>query len=380
MLSTGHVTVLQDKSSNEANQDSAQPGRTEQLTSSANGNGNSEVHFPVAAQPRHQPPIYPFFNANSSRLYPEWSVPEPVAVPHRANGFWGSSWSQPQYKPATQAAHTQALPTPVHLQSPAAGISGAQTLSQPLEAAPLQCVQASDTQPAASQLPAAEPASTQHPPLSLLHDVVSEQPHHPINGQVSLTQPSSSTALLHRTSATASAEPPLQSTAVQTGPAQSAPSAREPWSGSEVMHPIFSRQQQQHLPGQQQQQQQPHGQQQQQKQQQQMPGQQQAGLEQVDQQQTQDMQPSQQPPQKLLQQLPGEGLPQAPSDMEATNQQPGPGPGPGPSEEAPAAAAPNVGAYSQRELFLQNLEDAGDMSFEYVLNDGQRHNSIWSVI
>ena len=55
-------------------------------------------------------------------------------------------------------------------------------------------------------------------------------------------------------------------------------------------------------------------------------------------------------------------------------------PGGGATDEAPMTAAPNVGAYSQRELFLQNMEQAGDMSFEYVLNDGQRHNSIWLVI
>ena len=164
--------MLQDEPSNEANRDSAQPGLIEHLSSSVNGNGNSEVYFPVAAEPRHQPPIYPFFNADSSRLYPEWSVPEPVAVPHRANGFWGSSWSQPLYTPATQAAYPQALPTPVHLQGPAAGISDAQTASQPMEAVPLQPVQASDRQPAASQLPGAEPASAQSPPQSPLHDCI----------------------------------------------------------------------------------------------------------------------------------------------------------------------------------------------------------------
>lgn len=51
-------------------------------------------------------------------------------------------------------------------------------------------------------------------------------------------------------------------------------------------------------------------------------------------------------------------------------------PGAGPSNVAGVSAA-HLGAYSQRELFLQNLEDTGEMSFEYVLNDGQRRNSIW---
>lgn len=391
MLSTRHDIVLQDaagETSNETNQDSAQPGLVERFTSSANGNGNSQVHIPATAHPRHQPPIYPFFNTNSSRLYPEWSLPEPVAAPHRANGFWGSSWCQSQYAPATQAALKQALPEPVQLQGPTTGISDAQTASPPLEAAPLQPVQASDIQPpasqlsAASQLPAAEPASARPQHQSPLHDVVLEQAH-PSTSQVALTQRSSS-ALLHHTSATASAEPPLHSTALQVGPAQrqlpaselrsaNEEPAREPWLANEVIHPVLSQQQPQQQP-------QPLGQQQQQQQ----AGLQQAGHEQVDQQQTQDMQPSRQPPQQLLQQLPqhhpGEGLAQAPGDVEATNQQPGLGSGLRPAEEAPAAAATNVGAYSQRELFLQNLEEAGDMSFEYVLNDGQRHNSIWSVI
>ena len=380
VLSTGPIIVLQDAGASgiDADQDSAQPGLSEQMTSSANGNGNSKVHISASAQPRHQPPIYPFFDANSSRLYPEWSVPEPVAAPQRANGFWGSSWSQPQSTPATQAALTQGLPEPVHLQASAVGISDAQTAFRPLEALPPQLVQASDTQPAGSQLPAADPASAQPQPHSPLRDVVSEQAHHPATGQVSLTQPSSSTALVHHASAIASAEPPLQSTALQVGPAQSklpaselSPAnevpARQLWSASEVLRPVPGQHQpQQHpqLPGQQQQQQQ------------------QAGRQQVDQQQTQDMQPSQQPLQQLPQQLPDEGLTHAPGAVEATDQQPGPGPGPGsgPLEEAPAAVATSVGAYSQRELFLQNLEEAGDMSFEYVLNDGQRHNSIWSVI
>lgn len=48
---------------------------------------------------------------------------------------------------------------------------------------------------------------------------------------------------------------------------------------------------------------------------------------------------------------------------------------------APEGAAPEViptaGAYSAREDFLQKMEDEGQISFKYVLNDGQPHNSIW---
>lgn len=36
-----------------------------------------------------------------------------------------------------------------------------------------------------------------------------------------------------------------------------------------------------------------------------------------------------------------------------------------------------VGAYSAREEYLQNMEDEGQISFKYVVNDGQEHNSIW---
>ena len=375
----GHVIMLQDSGepSNGANQASAQPGLSIQFTASANGNGNSQAQFPAVA---HQAPIYQFFDAHSSRLYPEWSVPEPVAVPHRSNGFWGSSWSQPQQ---TQAAPPPALLDPVHLQGPAsAGIYDAQTVPHPLQAASLQPVLALEahTQPGALQLPPAASASAQPPPHSPLHNLVPEPPQHPSTGQVSLTQPSSSAASQHHTPARlpASAEPPQRNMALQSRPAPSAPPASqlrstheapqpllasEPWSVTEVQQQ--QQPQVQQLPQDQQQQQQQH--------QQQLVDQQQ----QLEQQQIQDMQPRQHPAQQLPQQLPNE-LSGAPGNMEATNQQTGPRPGP--SEEAPAVAAPNVGAYSQRELFLQNLEEAGDMSFEYVLNDGQRHNSIWSVI
>ena len=355
------MSLLQDSGEpfKETSQDSTQPGLPEQPL--ATSTGNSDIRFHAATQPRHQLPSYPFFNANSSRLYPEWSVPEPVAVPRRANGFWGSSWSQPQHVPATQAAHAQSLPEMVHFQGSALDIPDERTVSGLLEAAPFQSLQYIDTQPvtapqaAAEQSQAAQPASARPPPHLLPRELVLEQPHHPTTGQASTTQPSSSAARLHQTPASPSAQPPLHDMALQMDAAQSTLPASEPRSANDVPQPVlYHPQQQQQLPGQQQhwvEQQLPH--------------------QQVDQQQTEDMQQQYQPPQQLPQQLP-HALDQAPGDVGTTNQQPGPGP--------PDGAAPNVGAYSQRELFLQNMEQAGDMSFEYVLNDGQRHNSIWSVI
>ena len=35
------------------------------------------------------------------------------------------------------------------------------------------------------------------------------------------------------------------------------------------------------------------------------------------------------------------------------------------------------GAYSQREMFLRAQEEDCSLSFQYVLNDGDPHNSIW---
>ncbi len=35
------------------------------------------------------------------------------------------------------------------------------------------------------------------------------------------------------------------------------------------------------------------------------------------------------------------------------------------------------GAYTQREAHLEQLEEAGDLNFMYVLNDSQPHNSLW---
>ncbi|KAK9812998.1 hypothetical protein WJX72_007034 [[Myrmecia] bisecta] len=44
----------------------------------------------------------------------------------------------------------------------------------------------------------------------------------------------------------------------------------------------------------------------------------------------------------------------------------------------PVTVAP-TGAYTQREVYLQKQEEEGEMSFEYVVNDGQPNNSIWLI-
>jgi len=38
---------------------------------------------------------------------------------------------------------------------------------------------------------------------------------------------------------------------------------------------------------------------------------------------------------------------------------------------------PAAGAYTAREEFLQKLEQEGQLSFKYVLNDGHPDNSVW---
>ena len=67
----------------------------------------------------------------------------------------------------------------------------------------------------------------------------------------------------------------------------------------------------------------------------------------------------------------------APSEAEERSQPAGPA-GPGSEAQAATTTAGYVsGAYTQREAFLQGLEAAGEMSFEYVRNNGQRHSSMW---
>ena len=68
--------------------------------------------------------------------------------------------------------------------------------------------------------------------------------------------------------------------------------------------------------------------------------------------------------------------PAAPSEAEKRSQPAGPGPG-SKAQTATTSAGYVRGAYTQREAFLQGLEAAGEMSFEYVRNDGQRHSSMW---
>lgn len=47
------------------------------------------------------------------------------------------------------------------------------------------------------------------------------------------------------------------------------------------------------------------------------------------------------------------------------------------AEGSAAEVIPTAGAYSAREDFLQKMEDDGQISFQYVRNDGKEHNSIW---
>ena len=389
------IRLLQDasESSLEGNRDSAQPEHTTHFTATTNGNGLSHHH--ASTQLRHDLPSYPLFSTNSSRLFPEWSVPEPVGVPHGANGFWGSSWSQQQDVPTPQGAQLQFLPNTLQLHAPVTDISHAQMADAQQKAAPLQDARASTTQPAnvspaavSQQLQGPQPVTVQAAPLSSRDQCLAlQQSHHLSTGQVSLPQPAASGALPHQPAAVAPADSSLPSSAAPDA-SQSAPTAmqesaatqqqqtpgphplqqqqqassHDPWQQQQQQQQDPSCPQQQHSPSDQQPQQQISSQQQQQQQQQLWP---------PDQLQTQGAQQHQQ----LLQQLPA-AVADAAADLEATTQQAAAGP----SNQGSSGAAPNVGAYSQRELFLQNLEQAGDMSFEYVLNDGQRHNSIWSVI
>jgi hypothetical protein len=46
---------------------------------------------------------------------------------------------------------------------------------------------------------------------------------------------------------------------------------------------------------------------------------------------------------------------------------------------APLVPATN-GAYTQREQYLLRAEEAGDLAFEYVVNNGDPHNSLWCAL
>ena len=296
-------------------------------------------------------------SADNARLFPEWSVPEPVAVPHGVNGMWGPAWlqqqepaaQQPQQSmqlgsaqqhklPVTAALHTQ--PHSVHLDQQAV------SRPQPEDAGQHQIVQqAAQQQPQHKQhVSALEPApaaATQSADTL----VQPQQQQRPSVSHVSLAPPSTSEPADVKQLPTSAQLPAEQSRVLSQTVAQ------EPATVVQASMPLELQQQHQQL-AQQQPEQQLH----------------------LRQQQEQGQRP----------------LPEAPSGIddlssskvEHGHQQPGLGlldAAPGPPDAAPMTNGPNVGSYSQRELFLQNLEQAGEMSFEYVLNDGQRHNSIWSV-
>jgi len=294
-------------------------------------------------------------SADSARLFPEWSVPEPVAVPHSVNGMWGPAWlqqqepaQQPQQSmqlvsaqqhklPVTAALHAQ--PSGVHLDQqagsqPQPGDTGQhETGQQAAQQQPhdIQHVSALEPAPAA----ATQSADTLVQP---------QQQQHPSVSHLSLAPPSTSEPVDVK-QLPSSAQPLAEQSHVLSQTV-----AQEPATVVQASMPLEL---QQHHQQQQQPEQQLH----------------------LRQQQEQGQRP----------------LPEAPSGIddlssskvEHGHQQPGSGlldAAPGPPDAAPMTVGPNVGAYSQRELFLQNLEQAGEMSFEYVLNDGQRHNSIWSVV
>jgi len=48
-----------------------------------------------------------------------------------------------------------------------------------------------------------------------------------------------------------------------------------------------------------------------------------------------------------------------------------------PASSSSAEVLPAAGAYTAREEFLQKLEQEGQLSFKYVLNDGHPDNSVW---
>ena len=289
--------------------------------------------------------------ANTARLYPEWGMPEPVAVPHTAQAVWGSARSHQQ-----DAAAQQLQPVA------AAEPSDAQRSRVPdaHHAQPHNAVQEQQAGPAAQPMTsqAADVGEQQEVQGAAQHDsqlvsapaqdaqsaeVPVEGQSHPSVGQVSLAQPSTSepAALQQQLSHSQQiTEPP--SVLSQTA-AQQASAAMQRSIPSEPQQPH------QH-PGQLQQQLQEHPDQQ--------------LLLRLEQDQSE--QPLMQPPSNI-DELPGDSG----QRLQET--------GAGPPSDAPLTIGPSMGAYSQRELFLQNLEQAGEMSFEYVLNDGQRHNSIWSV-
>lgn len=301
-------------------------------------------------------------SADNARLFPEWSVPEPVAVPHGVNGMWGPAWLQQQEPDAQQPQQSMQLVSAQQHKLPVTAALDAQPHSvhldqqagsqpQPGDAGQHQIrQQAAQQQPQNKQHMSAlerAPAAATQSADTLVHP---QQQQHPSISHVSLASPSTSEPADVKQFPTSVQPPAEQSHVVSQTVAQ------EPARVVQASMPLELQQQHQQLAQQQPEQQQPE---------------QQLHLRQ---QQEQGQRP----------------LPEAPSGIDDLSsskvehgyQQPGSGlldAAPGPPDAAPMTVGPNVGAYSQRELFLQNLEQAGEMSFEYVLNDGQRHNSIWSV-
>ena len=369
-----HLCNLQDSVEAELSepQDAAAPQHHPNIVS-INGNGNSLNHGTDSKDAsKQQFPAYPFFNADSARLYPEWSLPEPVAVPRAVNGArWDSPWLQQQdhHHPLPQHAN----PVDVNAEIVHAVDAPTASASYQHEPLPMPTAQSQPSGAAAEQQtgqrqnanqPEAASSHAQCQPGSLQHG------HHPSVSQVILAQPDPFSAaagerMAHPSTQLGQADPQ----ALLTQPQALANSHL-------LQHATDSLQGQGLLPSSQRQ-----------------------LLSQQQQQQAQLREQSHQEPH-----LPAQGGDLL-HDTHLRHQQPGAGPsgteqlpsdfsgGAGPSDtgQVPAGlnggarpldtgqmpSGPNVGAYSQRELFLQNMEQAGDMSFEYVLNDGQRHNSIW---
>lgn len=365
-------------------QDAAAPQHHPNIVS-INGNGNSLHHGTDSRDvSKKQFPAYPFFNADSARLYPEWSLPEPVAVPRAVNGaLWDSPWLQQQdhhqAKPhqaitadqsendgkfnaptASASYQHETLPTPTAQSQPSGAAAGQRQHANQPEAASAQaesqpgCLQHSQ-HPSVSQVTLAQPD-----PFSA---AAGERMAHPFTqpGQADpqslLTQPQglANSHLLHAATDSLQGQglPPSSHQQLLSQQQQQAHLREQshqqphlPTPGGDLSHDTHLRHQQ--------------------------PGAGPSGTEQLPTSLKTGAAPSD------TEQLPsGFSGGAGPSD---TGQVPaGLSGGAGPLDTGQVPSGPNVGAYSQRELFLQNMEQAGDMSFEYVLNDGQRHNSIWLI-
>lgn len=293
-------------------------------------------------------------SADSARLFPEWSVPEPVAVPQSVNGMWDPAWLQQQEAAAQQPQQSMQLGSAQQHKLPVTAALHAQSQSVHLDQQAGSQPQTEDAgqHETGQQAEQQQPHDIQH--VSTLEPapaaatqsadtlVQPQQQQHPSVSHLSLAPPSTSEPADDKQLPT-SAQIPAEHSCVLSQTV-----AQEPAVVVQASMPLELQQHHHQQPEQQ--------------------------LH-LRQQQEQGQRP----------------LPEAPSGIddlssskvEHGHQQPGTSglldAAPGPPDAAPMTVGPNVGAYSQRELFLQDLEQAGEMSFEYVLNDGQRHNSIWSV-